>query len=487
VTPGLQQLVLALISLFTLTSVALRTAIFLMHRDSDSLILWAGPFLGGILAWRIVRGGDWIEFNRERFLRIVLISGIILRLLALLDDLSDRPKQVSDWGKYELLGQRLAFDRRYYDFTTVNGIELRAFRPPGLPLLLAAGYSVMGEKAAPTVVMHLISLSSLLLAYAAARELRNPPSLLLMSYLSVSPHVLTLASITNTHVLALLIILAIVFVRQAVKNRSVQCLITGGIIGAGTLVRAELLLLFVAAVIALIAMNTRSLRYSLQHSAILGLAALAVVLPWSARNWMVLGKFVLISTNSGAVLYSANVTSDFRRGGGYNGIGADFYRQNSPTDEVELDALLRRAALQHMIRNFKIYLLSVPFRVGQLMGMQQWAIGYSREHSRRPLPGLFYYICMALEQILSWGLYLAAGLWLASRVLRGESSFFLLSYALIIPGFAFLFESLDRNHFPYLLMPILAAATGWSEEGRRNRRAAETCPTPASGTCGSMK
>lgn len=463
----LQSVVLVLMGVLTLASMALRTGILVSHRDAEAFLLWVCPVLSGLLAWRIARLGHLAEMQHGRALKILLLAGIILRVLALLDDLQDRPQPVSDWRKYEVLGKRLAFEGRYYDFTTPNGIELRAFRPPGLPLLLAAGYWLVNEQIAPAGVMFVISVASLMLAYIAAHSLRNLPSLLLFSYLSVSPHVLTLASITNSHLLALLILLALVVVRTITANVWIQSLMTGGIVGAGALVRAEMLLLLVAVIGALAGGKASSFRRRLQQSAVVALAGVLVIVPWSVRNCRVLGKCALISTNSGAVLYSANVTPDIRRGGGYNGVGAEFYQRNNPRDEVGLDSSLRKAALQHIAQNLTSYLLSVPFRLNGLMGMQQWAIGYSERYSRDPMPKAFYSLSVALEQILLWGLYLGAGIWLATRVLRDESRLYLLSYALIVSGYMFFFESLDRNHFPYVLMPMLAVAVGWPGELRR--------------------
>lgn len=465
----MQSVVLVLMGVFTLASITLRTGILLSHRDGESFLLWLCPVLGGLLAWRMAQVGQLAETQHGRDLKILLLAGIILRALGFLDDLQDRPQQVSDWHKYEVLGQRLAFEGRYYDFTTVNGIELRAFRPPGLPLLLAAGYRLVDERIAPAAVMFVISVASLILGYIVARSLRNLPSLLLFFYLSVSPHVLTLASITNTHLLILLILLAVIIVRTTIAHPWIQSLITGGIVGAGALVRAEMLLLLVAVMGILVGGKASSLRRRLLQSGVVALAGFLVIVPWSFRNCRVLKKCALISTNSGAVLYSANVTPDFRRGGGYNGVGTEFYQWNNPRDEVELDSALRRAALKHIAQNSTTYLLSLPFRLSRLMSMQQWAIGYSERYSRQAMPKIFYYFCIGLEQILLWGLYLVAGIWLAARELRGDARVYLLSYGFIMSGYAFFFESLDRNHFPYVLMPLLAFAIGWPGESRMDK------------------
>ena len=88
---------------------------------------------------RVARVGTSV--NGWRCLPILLAGGVMLRLgfVALVP-----PVQLSDLQTYFDAAVRLEREGRYY--FPGNGFELLAWRPPGLPLLLAAAFRVVGEQ-----------------------------------------------------------------------------------------------------------------------------------------------------------------------------------------------------------------------------------------------------------------------------------------------------------------------------------------------------
>jgi 4-amino-4-deoxy-L-arabinose transferase-like glycosyltransferase len=92
-----------------------------------------------------------------------------------------------------------------------------------------------------------------------------------------------------------------------VSRRKVWASVTAGLLfGAATLVRSQVLLLPAAMLCLLLLMRRDAVRRVAQSGAILYLALACVVLPWTLRNWIVLGIPALVSTNDGANLLLGN-------------------------------------------------------------------------------------------------------------------------------------------------------------------------------------
>lgn len=455
---------IGLIFSFTVVAVLVRGAVLYFRWSADHLFFLASPLIGLFLAQIASKKLAKKKRVSKQLVYFVLLAGLCLRLAALVDDICDRPQQTSDWRKYEVLGERLATEQRYYDFTTPNGIELRAFRPPGLPFALAAGYHLFGAGFGPFAVMEAFSLLCLLSAFVIAKLWNNISAFVLFAYVALSPDMLYGASVTNSHLPALLIILLFALCAVSIDGRITKAAISGLIVGAGALIRAELMLLLIALVTYALLDGSSSLRNRFKLALVAGLAAFLPVLPWTARNCQVLGKCVLVSSNSGSVLYSANVTNDFRRGGGYNGIQKEFFYNHKPKNEVELDVLLRKEALRFIARNPDIYVLSMPFRISGFVSMQVWRISYSEKNSSHRWPRWFYLWMRVMQQVFLWSIYVYAGLRLMKIDVEACTSGLLLFYLTITTTYVLFFESLDRNHFPYVLVPLLVVSANEGQE-----------------------
>lgn len=98
------------------------------HRFPDYIIEIVLIIAAGYLVFRIFDKKLFV-IKRQSIYKGILITGILLRLIFAAHDMVNRPVQDSDYEKHERLGQRMAIEGEFYDFT---GVELRNFRQPGL-------------------------------------------------------------------------------------------------------------------------------------------------------------------------------------------------------------------------------------------------------------------------------------------------------------------------------------------------------------------
>jgi hypothetical protein len=82
--------------------------------------------------------------------------------------------------------------------------------------------------------------------------------------------------------------------------------LAGVCFGIGALIRPQVLLVAAVAAAHLLYVSRRRWLRALPAAAVLGAATLATVAPWTIRNYHVTGGFILISSNGGGNLYSAN-------------------------------------------------------------------------------------------------------------------------------------------------------------------------------------
>lgn len=439
----------------------MRAAVAGLHRDFTSLADFLLPLLAAAAIVLAGRHGRWEVLVPRRAFRLVLLGGLAVRALVFFHGIYDRPRPSSDWRKFEILGERLAHEHRYYDFTTSSGVELRAYRAPGLPLLLAMAHGVLPDRWVPHATMTAISLGCLMAAFWLTSQCASAASLLLLAYVALSPNVVLLGSITNTQLPVLLLVLTVAgFLRM--RPGATVTVVLGVAAGLAALFRSEMLVL-VPALLLLHAVRSDSRRGAVRNVVLTATCAAAVLLPWTVRNYLVLNRVVLISSNGGSVMYSANVIREARLGGGYNGVSPDFYAANRSSDEVELDARLRQDALAFVCARPALYLRSVPFRIARFMTMQRWAIEYFASKVSGGFPTWLRALLVSVEQIGVWSVLLV-GVWLIWRVrsLDGAQMALLASYVLVVVPIVLVFESLDRNHFPYVLLPLMAGVTGAS-------------------------
>jgi 4-amino-4-deoxy-L-arabinose transferase-like glycosyltransferase len=161
------------------------------------------------------------------------------------------------------------------------------------------------------VVFCLLGAASCLLTYLLARELlpratARVAGLLAAVYL---PHVYFATRFDSENLFVPCLGLGMWMFVLHLKRGSVSWLLLSGLaFGAGALTRPFVLLLVPLLGLLLLFRSGTGFRRRLWVAASFTISFLVPVLPWTARNWMVHGKPVLIATNGGSTFYGSNNT-----------------------------------------------------------------------------------------------------------------------------------------------------------------------------------
>src|SRR5262245_24348021 len=181
-------------------------------------------------------------------------------------------------------------------------------RPPGYALYLAAVYKAIGHSffAAQLVQNLLTSLACVLLVLAAERLASWPAGVVAGVIAALSPPLGYVSALVLPDALsALPLMLALAILARAHPDGGASLwtsALAGALVGAGVWLRPNVVLLppFLSLVILPV---TRDRRRGLLHAVALSLAAVAVVIPITIRNYVVFGAFVPVSINGGLTLW----------------------------------------------------------------------------------------------------------------------------------------------------------------------------------------
>lgn len=196
-----------------------------------------------------------------------------------------------------------------HGYAVVPG-QLTSFRAPGLPFLLSVLYRFSYENYV-LGYLSLILLGTLtcVVTYYAARELipenlARAAGLLAAIYL---PHVYFSSIFLSEVLFAFCVGLGLWLLLMYLRKKALWLLAAAGVcMGYAALARPIGLLLPAFLAPALIAAAAKSPARTLGTVALLGLAAISVIIPWSIRNYEVHHHMVMIATNGGSTFYGAN-------------------------------------------------------------------------------------------------------------------------------------------------------------------------------------
>jgi hypothetical protein len=197
----------------------------------------------------------------------------------------------------------------YRPFPVMPGeYVLRAWRPPGYPLFLAACMAIVGQQPwLPAVTNIGFYLLTTLVVRALAREVAGEQAALFASLLlALWPEYIAITGLALTEPLSILLFTAGVWaLLRAHQHGWRYAGVAGVLTGLGALVRAQLLML--PLVWGLYSIMQRVTRWrALWHTAVAVVAMGVTIAPWTLRNYHVLGAAIPISTNGGSVFYRAN-------------------------------------------------------------------------------------------------------------------------------------------------------------------------------------
>jgi len=254
-----------------------------------------------------------------------------------------------DEEHYVTLARQLATHGEF----SMHGDVPTAYRPPGYPFFLAAlerlGLGVVGFRIANFVALGLTILATgAMLSRAASPLAAAVGSLLVAGY----PLFFYAAGTLYPQILAMALLAgALLATSRALAQRGLSAGRALGIgAGFGCLVLTIPSFLFTLALtLAWLALRS-GLPGRIPKALAIGLAAAAIVLPWTARNYLVLGAFVPVSTNSGVNLLYGN-SPDTRPN---SGVTADISAYEARADglsETAQDAFYRSEALAFVREN----------------------------------------------------------------------------------------------------------------------------------------
>jgi len=177
-------------------------------------------------------------------------------------------------------------------------------RPPGYGIFLAAVYSALGRSffVAQLVQNALTSLACVLLVLVAARLVDWRTGLVAGIVAALSPHLGFSSNLVLPDALsALPLVAALLALARAHPDRTASpwwSVLAGGLIGIGVWLRPNVVLLAPFLGVALVLLS-RERRRAVLHAAALCLAAAALVLPITLRNYVIFREFVPVSINGG--------------------------------------------------------------------------------------------------------------------------------------------------------------------------------------------
>jgi hypothetical protein len=249
---------------------------------------------------------------------------------------------------------------------------------------------------------------------------------------------------------------AVFFLLQALNTRRMLPILTCGLIfGAAILVQPSLQFLPpVCAVVLVIVI--RSWRHSLMLATALLLGAMTVIAPWTIRNHQVFGRFVLVSTNGGDVLYRAN---NSWATGGYTERGeVDLSR----LDEYERDQTGRHLALEWINKHPSDFARLALEKLVLFMGDDTVGVFNTLKRGEASNDARLYAALKALSNAWWLGVWFALALF-AMKLLRSGGKLSPLArapvwfwlYLLVLHS---VFESAGRYHVPMLFVPCVLLA-----------------------------
>lgn len=187
-----------------------------------------------------------------------------------------------------------------------------AFYPPGYPLFLTPFVALFGPHEWVTTVATIACFAlTFFLACSIAKQWVGSPAVMLTALLlAIWPEDAMVTGIAAKEVLlaALLTAALYVYMRCQRENGKIRwgLLVTAGLLTGAAVLAQPGLLLFPSVFLAAEWSSKLAPGRRFVKVAVLCVAMLLAILPWTMRNKLVLHHFVLVSTNGGSVFYRAN-------------------------------------------------------------------------------------------------------------------------------------------------------------------------------------
>jgi len=391
-------------------------------------------------------------------LAALLLAAFVVRLgWAMFSQVDVRHEFLYDSSSYDLFARHIIQGK---GFTGYLG-EPTAYFPPGYPAILGATYLIFGDKLVVAWALNafLGALTCLVVYALAARLYSRRIGLWAAALLTFFPGQIAAAAVTMTEVaFSFLFTVAIaLFVRwtdEDVPTRRWFGL--GLLLGAASLVRGVALPFVVvpfACWLGLVGWRT-----AIRRTSVVVLGVALVVLPWTARNWIVMGSPILISGDGSAALFVAhNPLAQGAESFAFNGIVRKEWPWLAKLRQPEREATTLKLELMYGLR----YMVTHPWHELTLIGPRLLMLYGGEDHGTPPkgfervvgaVADPYYFVVLALAVIGLRGT-------LSDR--RARVLPFTFAYFTLLHGV--LFFGGPRFHAPLVpILTILAARVGRS-------------------------
>jgi 4-amino-4-deoxy-L-arabinose transferase-like glycosyltransferase len=389
-----------------------------------------------------------------------IMSGLILRILWLA---FVPPVQTSDYVRYLQAARNLLATHTYAEF--LMGHHFRAFTPPGLPFLLAAGMRVFGDRSWMPAVLNcvLYVFTALLIAVIGKRLAGGRVAILATGLFAIWPSNIGMTGLAASEPLfALLFLLACYIVFLPEQSTWGLSALGGVAAGLATLTRPTALALPVLWVVAALIHGSGNTRW--RNSIIATSLLFVTVSPWTMRNHLILGAFIPVSTNGGDVFYRANNPLATGTWAAKGELDLSPYLG----DEVQWNKT-GFAWGKEWIAAHPLGFLKLAIRKQYIfLGSDETGIYWSIE---RPYPqwkalDLAGKVLSFLWWLILWVLMLFAVVQQRRAILQMPGLICLLLPFLYLIGIHSIFESQDRYHIPAVPFLILTAALVFGSGGQ---------------------
>jgi 4-amino-4-deoxy-L-arabinose transferase-like glycosyltransferase len=356
---------------------------------------------------------------------LLLALGLRLGALALTPDY--RPDH--DDRNYDWLAVSVALTGGYPKVEAVDGPRPTAFRPPAYPHALAAVYRATGTARAPgperwraarVAQAVLGTLTVALLGLVGRRLAGARAGLVAMALAAPYPPLLLVEGALVSEGLFVALVLAATL--AALRHRDAPgglrwAVLAGALVGLATLTRSNAPVLLLPLGLAVWTGRPRLAPRSLAAPAALVATAALCVLPWSVRNWVVMGEAIPLATQTGPALAGTyNEASRLDRENPwawrllrFTPEYRDVYERRRVLRETEMDAITR-ARVRAYVLDHPESLFGVAWWNGRRMlelegaersRMTAGTIGARREHTDAARVAFWLVLALALAGALT--------------------------------------------------------------------------------------
>lgn len=414
-----------------------------------ALAVWFAPRLAAGVSQLLTRLD---HLSLRAFVSLLVIVALTVRLIWLFAVPST---PYTDYAVYNQLAHNLVAGKGYVEDLSKSGEDAGKldWRPPGLPYMLAAAYSVFGENLnVGKGVILVFSVGLVLLTYLLSKtafgELAGRVAGLITA---LFPSLIAYTSVLATEPPFICFFLLTLWLM--IRERRWYWLILAGVaFGISALIRPTIIS-FTAVIPIYYLLKSRSLRKTALKTLAIVATALVVILPWTLRNYQVFGSFVLLTTNSGTVLWEGtqtNAAGDAAKGSGEYCVGLN---------EIQCDQTLRQLAIQNILADPIGYARYSVTKLVRLFLFDYEAVVQATQSTTEPWnipsfvrPALMigaeiYYLDVAALTLIGTGITLRRHQW------TNEYSLYWLIF-LLWAGIHFVFHGESRYHMP--LLPLMA-------------------------------